>query len=67
MTPVKLTKPQEALLRELANGPKCIGFRNHPRYRLLSLGFITYRQDGMTWWTVITDAGREWIKERDAR
>ena len=64
MTPVALTKPQEALLRELAKFSRYVASEYKPGIRLMELGFT--KDDGHSY-TEITDAGREWIKEMDAK
>ena len=63
MKPIKLTKPQEALLRELGNWPLYVADCYKPGNALVSLGLAHPRGYG---YLEITDAGREWIKERDA-
>jgi hypothetical protein len=65
MTPTKLTKPQESLLRELAKEAVCIDRSYEPAVVLVRCGFVReefYASSIL----LITDAGREWIKERDA-
>jgi hypothetical protein len=64
MTPVKLTKPQEALLRELAGKPRYVVENYAPRKRLKGLRFVSEIE-----WSIfqVTDKGREWNKERDAK
>jgi len=60
---MKLTKPQEALLRELNERAQFVAEEYRPGQRLLSLGLTWYDRDIM----LITEAGRQWIKERDAK
>jgi hypothetical protein len=61
---MKLTKPQEALLRELEQEPRYVGESYSPGKALLELGFA----EDVGWSHLeITDAGRKWIKERDAK
>jgi hypothetical protein len=63
MKPVKLTKPQEALLRELAKHARFVTEEYRPGQQLLSLGLTWYVGDIMH----TTAAGRQWIKERDTK
>jgi hypothetical protein len=64
MKPIKLTKPQEKFLRELAIEPRFVASQYKPGRRLLAIGFA----EGIGWKKMAaTDAGREWIKERDAK
>lgn len=64
MTPIKLTKRQEQLLRELAVEPRYVSDGYSPGRALLELGFV----EDIGWIHLrITDAGREWIKERDTK
>jgi hypothetical protein len=61
---MKLTKPQEALLRELAEESRYVACQYKPGIRLVELGLaknIGWRH------LAITEAGRQWIKERDAK
>jgi hypothetical protein len=61
---MKLTKPQEQLLRELERGVRYVADQSEPGRRLLAIGFAYD-----TGWRnlEITDAGRRWIKEMDAK
>lgn len=64
MKPIKLTKPQEALLRKIAGSPWYAADGYAPRERLLKLAFAEDVGFGML---AIATAGREWLKERDAK
>lgn len=67
MSAVKLTAPQERLLRVVADGPVIMKTSYAPLWTLAKLHLIIKGTNNGSARLEITEAGRAWIAERDAK
>ena len=62
----RLTKPQQILLREIADRPGRTGWDEYPPLmKLQELGFVRIKQGTFQCSQFLTDAGREWLEANE--